>query len=45
MLAPVLHREKQPLSDGTVEEGVRLLCSEPSDGFPRWPELLQKPVR
>jgi hypothetical protein len=44
LLAPVLHRERQPVSDGTVEEGVRL-TSEPTDGFPRWPELLQKPGR
>ena len=45
MLPPVLHRENQPVTEGTVETGVHLLCTDPPDGLPRWPDLLQKPAR
>ena len=42
VLPPLQHRESQPATEGTSEPGVRLLCVEPADGLPRWPDLLQK---
>jgi hypothetical protein len=33
------------VSSGKPESGVRLLCQDPPDGLPRWPDLLQKPAR